>query len=64
MNQYYRVSIKIGFETKSGQMKYKKENYIIFDVSPSAIEAKLAKHLGVEDYEIVSISLINIVAVL
>ena len=64
MNQYYRVTVKMSYEDKKGNMKYKKENYIVFDVSPSAVETKLAKHLGVEDYEIVSISLTGIVAVL
>jgi len=61
MNQYYRVIIKTSYENKRGQLKYKKESYLVYDVSPTAVEAKLASHMGTADYEIHSISLINIV---
>jgi hypothetical protein len=61
MQQYYRVTIKMQFEDKKGNIKSKKENYIVFAMSPTDVEAKLAKHLGVEDYEIVGINTTNIV---
>ena len=60
MNQYYRVTIKIQFEDKKGNLKFKKENYLVFAISPTDVETKLAKHLGVEDYEIVGINIANI----
>ena len=61
MNQYYKVTVKMQFEDKKGQIKFKKDSYIVFAVSPTDVESKLAKHLGVEDYEIVGINTTNIV---
>jgi hypothetical protein len=64
MNQYYRATIKMSYEDKKGNVKYKKENYIVYAMSPTDVEAKLAKHLGVEDYEIVGINIVGIVEVI
>jgi len=64
MNQYYRVTIKMQFEDKKGNIKFKKDNYIVFAMSPTDVEAKLAKHLGVEDYEIVGINTTAIVDII
>jgi hypothetical protein len=64
MNQWYRASIKIGFEAKNGQMKYRKENYIVSALSPTDVEKKLATHLGTEDYEIISIAVTAIAEVI
>ena len=64
MNQYYRATIKIQYEDKKGNLKFRKENYIVFAISPGDVEAKLAKHLGAEDYEISGINLIGIVDVI
>lgn len=64
MNQYYRASIKVSFEDKKGNMKFKKENYIVFAMSPTDVEEKLTKHLGMSDYEITAISLTNIVDII
>ena len=64
MNQYYRATIKIQYEDKKGNIKFKKENYIVFGMSPTDVEAKLGKHLGVEDYEILGINLVGIVDVI
>jgi hypothetical protein len=61
MNQYYKATIKMQFEGKRGDIKFKKESYIVFAISPTDVETKLAKHLGVEDYEIVGINTTNIV---
>lgn len=63
MNQYYRATIKLSFEDKKGNIKFKKENYLVYAVSPTDVEVKLAKHLGVEDYEIVGINVANITEV-
>ena len=64
MNQYYRASIKTSYEDKKGNVKYKKENYIVYAMSPTDVEAKMAKHLGTEDYEIVGINIVGIVDVI
>lgn len=63
MNQYYKVSIKMSYEDKKGNLKQKKENYIVFAISPTDVEAKMAKFLGVNDYEVVGINSINIVEI-
>jgi len=64
MNSYYKVSVKVSYEDKKGNMKFKKENYIVLAISPTDVEEKLAKHLGMDDYEITSINLINIVDII
>ena len=64
MNSYYKVSVKVSYEDKKGNMKFKKENYIVLAISPTDVEEKLAKHLGMGDYEITSINLINIVDII
>lgn len=61
MNQYYKVTVKTQYEDKKGNVKFKKETYIVFAISPTDVEVKLAKHLGVEDYEIVGINTTNII---
>lgn len=64
MNQYFKAVIKMSYEDKKGNLKYKKENYIVHGMSPTDVESKMAKHLGTEDYEIVGINLINIIDVI
>jgi hypothetical protein len=61
MNQYYKATLKTQFEDKKGNTKFKKETYIVFAVSPTDVEAKLAKHLGVTDYDILGINTTNII---
>jgi hypothetical protein len=61
MNQYYKVSVKSSFEDKKGNLKYKKDSYIVYAMNPTDVEAKMAQHLGVEDYEIIGINVTNIV---
>ena len=63
MNQYYRATVKMSFEDKKGNLKFKKENYLVSAVSPTDVEVKLAKHLGVDDYEIVGVNISNIIEV-
>jgi len=61
---YYRCSIKTSFEDKKGNLKYKKENYIVEAISPTDVEIKVQKFLDMSDYETVSISLLNIVDII
>ena len=64
MKNYYRATIKMSYEDKNGNLKYKKENYIVDAMSPTDVEAKMSKHLGTEDYEILGINLTNIVEII
>ena len=64
MEQYYRCVIKISYEDKHGNTKYKKESYLVFAMSPTDVEVKIQKFLNTSDYETISISLVNIVDVI
>lgn len=64
MNQYYRVTVKVSFEDRKGNEKFKKENYIVFGMSPTDVEEKLSKHLGMSDHEIIGVNLTNIVDII
>ena len=70
MNQYYKVKIRIETEVegKKGETKIKviTEEYIVSDVSPTAVEAKMTAHLSglMAEFEITSIALTKIVDVL
>lgn len=64
MNQYYKATVKMQFEDKKGNVKFKKENYIVYAMTPTDVEAKLSKHLGVEDYEIIGINTTNIIDII
>lgn len=61
MNQYYKASIRTSYEDKKGNLKYRKENYIVFAVSPTDVEAKIRKYLSMADYELVGVNIVNIV---
>jgi hypothetical protein len=63
-NNYFRATIKISYEDKKGNVKYKKENYIVSAVSPTDVEEKVAKHLGTEDYELIGVNVINIIDII
>jgi len=64
MNQYFRATVKVSFEDKKGNVKYKKENYIVYAITPTDVEVKMAAELGNEDYEIVGINVTNIVDII
>lgn len=63
-NNYFKVSIRTEYEDRKGNMKYQKQNYVVFAISPTDVEEKMAKQLQITGYEIVSISLMNIVDVI
>jgi len=63
-NNYFKCTIRTEFEDAKGRLKYRKENYIVFAISPTDVEAKMAKRLGTADYEVISISIFNIVEVI
>ena len=65
MKNWFRCTIKMSFEDKKGNVKYKKENYIVSAINPTDVEAKIAKYLSSsEDYEIVGINTTNIVDII
>jgi len=64
MEQYYKVTVKIQVEDKKGNLKYKKYPYIVYAMTPTDVEAKIAKELSSGDYEIVGINTTNIVDII
>jgi Domain of unknown function (DUF4494) len=64
MEQYYRVTVKVSFEDKKGNTKFKKESYIVFAVSPTDVESKIAKELSSGDYEILGINTTSIIDII
>jgi hypothetical protein len=64
METYYKTTVKIAFEDKKGNLKYKSESYIVYAISPTDVETQIAEHLKGEDYEIKNISVSNIVDIL
>jgi len=64
MEQYYRITVKNEFEDKKGNLKYKKENYLVYALTPSEAEKKLERQLGGGEYEIIGINVSNIVDVI
>ena len=64
MEQWYKAIIKIETEDDKGRVKYRKEPYLVQAVSPTDVEKKLADHIQMADYEVIAISLQNIVDVI
>lgn len=62
---YYKVCVKVEFENDKGQVKYRKEEYLVSAVNPTDVETQIVKEMeGSGDFEIVSIVLTKILAVL
>jgi hypothetical protein len=61
LEQWFKAIIKIETEDDKGRTKVKKEAYIVSAITPTDVEAKLAKHLSMSDYEVVAISTQNII---
>lgn len=63
---YYKAQIKVDFEDAKGRLKRRSESYIVEAISPTDVEAKIAKHMegSTEDYTISSIVVTNIVDIL
>ncbi len=61
---YYRCTVKTEFEDAKGRLKTRKDNYIVFGVNPTDVEAKMTKHLTLSDMEIININLMNIIEVI
>ena len=64
-NQYYKVNVKVEYENDKGQVKFRKEEYLVSGVSPTDVETKINKEMeGAGDFEIVSLSVTKILSVL
>ena len=63
MNQYYKVRVKVEWEDDKGKVKYRGEEYIVNALNPTDVETKITEHLKGSDFEIASISVTKIVAI-
>jgi len=62
---YYKCVIKIESEDDKGKVKFRKEEYLVSAVNPTDVETQIIKELeGYGEFEIISIVLTKIVAVL
>jgi hypothetical protein len=62
---YYKCCVKVEFENDKGQVKFRKEEYLVNAVNPTDVESQIVKEMeGSGDFEIVSIVLTKILAVL
>ena len=63
--QFYKVAVKVEYENKKGQIKFRKEEYLVNGVNPTDVEVQITKEMeGYGDFEIISIVLTKILAVL
>lgn len=65
-NAFYKATLQIRYEDAKGNLKKRREEYIVEAIGPTDVEAKIAKHLkgSTEDSEISSIVLTKIVDIL
>ena len=56
-NSYYKVSIQVDTENAKGQVKKRREEYIVQAISPTDVEVKMTEYMkgSVSDWEISSL---------
>jgi len=64
MNQFFKCAVKIEWENDKGQVKYRREDYIVNALNPTDVEAQMVEHLKGTDFEIISISVTKIVDII
>jgi len=64
MNVYWKCVIKIEWENDIGQVKFRKEEYIVNALNPTDVEARVTEHLKGSDFEIVNISVTKIMDII
>ncbi len=64
MNEYYKVTVKVDYESDNGKIKRHTENYLVAAVSPTDAEAKITKHLLTSDMEVRGIVKSNLLEVI
>lgn len=60
MEQWFKAVIKIETEDDKGKTKFQKQAYLVYAITPTDVEVKLAKFIEMADYEVLSISVQNI----
>jgi hypothetical protein len=61
---YFRATVREEYVDAKGKTKYRKDQYIVNAISPTDVEAKIAKKLSDVDYELVSVNLTTIVDII
>ena len=64
MNEYWKCTVKVEWENDKGQVKFRKETYIVNALNPTDVEARVIEHLKGTDVEIVNISTTNIIDII
>jgi len=64
--QYYKCAVKVEYENDKGQVKSKKEEYLVNAVNATDVEKQVADEMegAMGEWEVVQISLTKILAVL
>ena len=64
-NQFFKCSVRVEYENDKGQIKFRKEEYLVNAVNPTDVEIQIIDEMaGTGDFEITSIVLTKILAVL
>jgi len=62
---FYKTCVKVSYEDSKGRVKFRKEEYLVNAVNPTDVEVLVTKEMqGAGEFEIVSIVLTKILAVL
>jgi len=61
---YFKAVVREEYVDAKGKLKHRKDQYIVSAISPTDVEAKIATKLSDIDYELVSVSLTNIVDII
>jgi len=64
MNQYFKCVVKVEWENDKGQVKYRREEYVVNALNPTDVETKVTEHLKGSDFEILNISVTRIVSII
>jgi len=63
MNNYFKCTVKVEYETEKG-VKYRKEDYIVSAINPTDVEKKITEHLRGTDFEVFSITMTKIMDII
>ena len=63
--RYFKAVVKVEYENDKGQVKYRKEEYLVNAVNPTDVEVQINKEMeGYGDFQIETISSTKILTVL
>ena len=63
-NNYFKCAVRIPGEDAKGKIKFRKDEYLVFAISPTDVEAKITKYLKDTDFEITNVSLTKVLEVI